>query len=49
MQLSIRIRGDVTSSNFDTWKHDLLQKIAMIDSELVTDAQFARAQEDVKA
>lgn len=48
MQLAIRIRGEVISSNFETWKRELLNEINGTDSELVTDAQFARGQEQVK-
>ncbi len=48
-QLAIKVRGEVLSSNFDEWKLDLIDKIRAVNTELQTEDQFARAQDDVKS
>lgn len=48
-ELIIKLKGEVTDTNFDEWKNDLIAKLAKINTELSTDDDFANAESDVKA
>jgi hypothetical protein len=47
-QLVIQLSGEVLSSNFDEWKHELISRLQAVNTELRTDPQFVAAAEDVK-
>jgi len=47
-QLAIKVRGEVLSSNFDEWKLELIAQIQAVNTELVSEVQFAQAQIEVK-
>lgn len=47
--LQIQLTGEVTETNFEEWKKDLLAQIASSKRELKTDDDFAIAESDVKA
>lgn len=46
--LQIKLTGEVTDTNFEEWKKDLLAQIASSKRELSTDDDFAIAESDVK-
>lgn len=46
--LQIKLTGEVTDTNFEEWKKDLLTQIANSKRELKTDDDFAIAESDVK-
>lgn len=46
--LQIKLTGEVTDTNFEEWKKDLLAQIASSKRELKTDDDFAIAESDVK-
>ena len=46
--LQIKLTGEVTDTNFEEWKKDLLAQIAGSKRELKTDDDFAIAESDVK-
>jgi len=47
-ELIIKLKGEVTDSNFDEWKNDLLKQIKSVNTELASDDDFANAETDVK-
>ena len=47
-ELSITLTGEITSSNFDEWKQDLIQQIQSVNTSLTSDADFAAAVKHVK-
>ena len=47
-ELIIKLNGEVTDTNFDEWKNDLLTKLKQVNTELATDDDFAIAETDVK-
>ncbi|QTA91427.1 hypothetical protein [Desulfonema magnum] len=47
-QLVIKLKGEIQSSNFDEWKHDLITQIQSINTKLTTDDDFMSAIEHVK-
>jgi len=46
--LVISLTGEITDSNFDEWKSDLLGQLKSVNTELKTDPQFAEASDNVK-
>jgi len=46
--LVISITGQVTHTNFNAWREQMLARIASVKTELATDEDFAEAQEQVK-
>ncbi len=48
-ELIIKLKGEVTDTNFDEWKNDLIAKLGKVNTELTTDDDFANAESDVKA
>lgn len=46
--LQIRLTGEVTDTNFEEWKTELLRQITSSNRELKTDDDFAIAEDDVK-
>lgn len=46
--LQIKLTGEVTDTNFEEWKKDLLAQIASSKRDLKTDDDFAIAESDVK-
>lgn len=48
MQLSIKVRGELVSTNFEAWKQDLIAQIRSVKTDLETDADFALAELSVK-
>src|SRR6056297_3107627 len=48
MQLSIKVRGELVSTNFEAWKQDLITQIRSVKTDLETDADFALAELSVK-
>lgn len=48
-ELIIKLTGEVTDTNFDEWKNDLLGRLKKVNTELATDDDFANAEADVKA
>lgn len=48
-ELIIKLKGEVTDTNFDEWKNDLLKQLKQVNTELSTDDDFANAESDVKA
>ncbi len=48
-ELIIKLKGEVTDTNFDEWKNDLIAKLGRINTELSTDDDFANAESDVRA
>lgn len=47
-ELTITLTGEITSSNFDEWKQDLIQQIQSVNTSLTSDADFASAVKHVK-
>ncbi|MCK5923804.1 MAG: hypothetical protein KAG66_22915 [Methylococcales bacterium] len=47
-ELTITLKGEITSSNFDEWKQDLIQQIQSVNTSLTSDADFAAAVKHVK-
>ena len=47
-ELIIRLKGEVTDTNFDEWKNDLLARLKKVNTELASDDDFANAESDVK-
>ena len=47
-ELIIKLTGEVTDTNFDEWKNDLLARLKKVNTELATDDDFANAEADVK-
>jgi hypothetical protein len=47
-ELIITLTGEITSSNFDEWKQDLIQQIQSVNKSLTSDADFAAAVKHVK-
>lgn len=47
-ELIIRLKGEITDTNFDEWKNDLLAKLKTVNTELAGDDDFANAESDVK-
>lgn len=47
-QLSIKLTGEIQSSNFTEWKNDLIVQIQSTNSQLVTDDDFVVAARHVK-
>lgn len=48
-QLIIKLTGTVNSSNFDEWKKDLIDQIQSTNTELSTDDDFVKAENQVKS
>lgn len=48
MQLSINVRGELVSTNFDAWKQELIAQIRSVNTDLATDTDFALAELSVK-
>lgn len=48
-ELIIKLKGEITDTNFDEWKNDLIAKLGKVNTELSTDDDFANAESDVKA
>ena len=46
--LQISIKGEITASNFEEWHSALIQRIDATNTELVTDEDFANADDTVK-
>lgn len=46
--LQISIKGEITASNFEEWQSALIQRIDATNTELVTDEDFANADDTVK-
>lgn len=47
-ELIIKLKGEVTDTNFDEWKNDLIAKLGKVNTDLSTDDDFANAESDVK-
>lgn len=47
-ELIIKLTGEITDTNFDEWKNDLLARLKKVNTELTTDDDFANAEADVK-
>ncbi|MGD9563529.1 MAG: hypothetical protein AB7F88_16040 [Pyrinomonadaceae bacterium] len=47
-QLTIRLKGEIQSSNFAEWKNDLIAQIQSVNTELSTDDDFVEAIRHVK-
>ena len=47
-QLTIKLTGEIQSSNFAEWKNDLIKQIQSTNSQLVTDDDFVTAARHVK-
>jgi len=47
-ELIIKLKGEITDTNFDEWKNDLLARLKKVNTELATDDDFANAEADVK-
>jgi len=47
-ELVIKLKGEVTDTNFDEWKSNLLKQLKGINTELASDDDFAIAETDVK-
>ncbi len=48
-ELVIKLKGEVTDTNFDEWKNELIARVKNVNTELVKDDDFAIAEDDVKA
>lgn len=48
-QLKIRLRGEITSTNFDEWKEALIASIQSVNRDLVTDNDFNEAEGHVRS
>ena len=46
--LIIKLKGEITDTNFDEWKNDLLARLKKVNTELASDDDFANAESDVK-
>ncbi len=46
--LIIKLKGEITDTNFDEWKNDLLARLKNVNTELASDDDFANAESDVK-
>jgi len=46
--LIIKLKGEITDTNFDEWKNDLLARLKSVNTELASDDDFANAESDVK-
>jgi len=47
-ELIIKLTGEVTDTNFDEWKSELLARLKSVNTELSSDDDFANAETDVK-
>jgi len=47
-ELIIKLKGEITDTNFDEWKNNLLARLKGINTELASDDDFANAESDVK-
>jgi hypothetical protein len=48
-ELTIKINGQVTSSNFDAWRDQMRTALSRVKTELSTDADFREAEQQAKA
>ncbi len=48
-ELIIKLKGEVTDTNFDEWKNELIARVKNVNTDLVKDEDFANAEDDVKA
>lgn len=48
-ELVIKLKGEVTDTNFDEWKNELIARVKNVNTDLVKDDDFAKAEDDVKA
>ena len=46
--LIIKLKGEITDTNFDEWKNNLLARLKNVNTELASDDDFANAESDVK-
>lgn len=47
-ELVINLKGEITDTNFDEWKSNLLKQLKGVNTELASDDDFANAEIDVK-
>ena len=47
-QLTIKLTGEIQSSNFAEWKNDLIKQIRSTNNQLITDEDFVTAARNVK-